>query len=357
MADGQNANVGFSSFLAVGREATFKTYATTTAGLMFTSAKFATTKDLKVLEEVRNSRTMINKVGLSKEVTGEIECYMAADNNACQYLLQNAMGGGVSGGTIISATATGDTAGSTAFEHAVSLAGFDATYSSLCMTLRKGDTTNGKGFDYTGGRVDEFGLKAEIDDALLCSASLIFCDSTQTSSNLSSAGAFFTPTLVQTPLNFINMRFSVENSFNSLTAGSFWHVQSIDFSVKNSLKADSDSRRIGSDILTVLPPGVATFELKVSMRYDTLTAYNAMLNETQLSAQMVFQGSTITGSKFPYAIQVDLPRLYVSDAGDPEIGGPDEILKADVTFTVLQANDTTTGYACKMTTRNTTASY
>lgn len=355
--DGQYANVGFSSFLAIGREATFKTYATVTAGLEFTKAKFITKKDSKEIDAVRNSRTMIDRIGLSRKVTGDVDFYMAADSDGCQYLLQNAMGGGVTGGTIISATGSGDTTGASAIEHLVSVAPFDVTYSSLCITHRKGDATNGRTFDYSGVRVDQLGLKAKVDDALMCNASMIIVDSTSTTAAAAAAAALFTPTMKQTPLNFTNMRFSCENSFNSLTAAAFWHVQSIDFSIKNNLKSDASARRIGSELLQVLPPGMASFELKVGMRWDTLTAYNAMLNETGLAAQMSFQGPTITGSKLPYEMRIDLPRVYIKDAGDPEVSGPDEILKSEITFMVLQDNSTTTGYACKTMTRNTTASY
>jgi hypothetical protein len=351
---GQNANMGFSSYLVVGRELTFGTYNTCTAGLDFLNAKFSTKKDSKIIEAVRNSRTFIDRIGLGKMVEGSLEFYMASDSDASQYLLQNAFGGGVSGGTIVSATTSGDTTGAGVFDHVYSIAGFDATYSSLCFNMRKGDATNGKIYEYSGARVSELGLKAAVDDALMCSASIVMTDSTVTT-NSTPAGSL-TP-IGQTPLSFVNMRFAVENSFASLTASAFWHVQSIDFSIKNNLKADADSRRIGSDLLQVLPPGPVNFALSVAMRFDTLTAYNAMLSETQLSAQMVFQGSTIAGSKFPQLVQIDLPRVYIQDAGDPEIGGPDALLKATVSFHVLQDDSSTGGYACKATVRNKTTAY
>jgi hypothetical protein len=354
VAAGQYANVGFSSYLVVGRETTFGTYSTCTAGIDFMSASFTTKKESKVIEAVRNSRTFVDRVGLGKVVEGELEFYMASDSDAAQYIMQNAFGGGVTGGTIVSATTSGDTTGAGVFDHVYSLAGFDATYSSLCFNHRKGDATNGKIFEYSGARVNEFSLKAEIDDALMASASFIMVDSTVTTNTAPAAA--LTP-VGQTPLSFVNMRFSVENSFASLTASAFWHVQSIEFSMKNSLKSDADARRIGSELLQVLPPGPCTFDLGVSMRFDTLTAYNAMLNETQLSAQMIFEGATISGSKMKRLVQIDLPRVYISDSGDPEIGGPDEILKAEVAFMVLQDDSTTTGYACKATVRNTTSSY
>ena len=355
MAVGQNANVGFSSYLLVGREATFKTYNTCTASLDFLSAKFNTKKDMKAIEAVRKSRTLVDRISLSKVVEGEIEWAMAADSDASQYILQNAFGGGATGNGITTATATGDTAGAGVFEHIYAVNDYSVTYSGLCFNHRKGDSTNGKFFEYSGSRVNEFTLKAEIDEALIANAKIICCDSTSGGGDLSS---LVTINQNQSPMVFTNMRFSVENSFNSLTAAAFWHVQSIELGFNNNLKSDSSARRLGSDLLQVLPPGLMNFTLNVSMRFDTLTAYTAMLSETALAAQVEFLGpNTITGSKFQQMIRFDYPRVYIQDAGDPEIGGPDEILTSDVTFLVLQDDSTTTGYACKSTVRNSTSTY
>ncbi len=349
MADGQNANVGFSSYLTVGRELTFGTYNTATAGLDFLSSSLKTVKDQKVIEAISSKRTFADRISLSKVVEGEVEFYMGADSDAAQYILQNAFGGG----TIATATATGDTVGSGTFEHTYSLNNFDATYSSLCLNHRKGDSTNGKIFGYTGSRVNELTLSGEVDDALICKASVVCVDSTVGAADMSSS---LTVT-GQTPLSFANMRLSIEPTFTSLTASAFWHVQSFEWAVNNSLKSDSDSRRIGSDLLQVLPPGVAQFTFTFSMRFDTLTAYSAMLNETQLSAQLAFQGPTLTGSSLRQQVLVNMPRIFIQDAGDPEVGGPDEILKAEITALVLRDDSTSTGYAVQAKVINKTSSY
>lgn len=348
MADGQNANVGLFSYLAIGRETTFKTYNTCTAGLLFLSHSMKTMQETKILEHISTSRTYADRVALGKTVEGDVEFYVAADSDACQYMLQNAMGGG----TISTATATGDTTGGGVLEHTYSVNNFDTTYSSLCLNSKKGDNTHGKIWEYSGVRVGEMTLSGEVDEALMASMSLVGCDSTTTANSLT---ALF-PNVTQTALNFTNMRLSVETTFASLTASSFWHVQSFEWGINNNLKSDSDSRRIGSALLDVLPPGVAAFTFNFSMRFDTLTAYNAMLNETQLAAQLAFQGATYSGSTIRREIAIDMPRIFISDAGDPEIGGPDEILKAEVTAVVLR-DQTTGGYAARMRVRNKTTSY
>lgn len=350
MADGQNANVGFQSYLAVARESTFKTYVTATAGLDFLSASFKTVKEQKTIEAISTKRTFSDRISLSKTVEGEIEFYMAADSDACVFLLHNAFGGGA----VSSASATGDTTGAGVMDHTFSINNFDASNTSLSFNHRKGDSTNGKIFEYKGCRVNEFTLSGEVDEALMANASIIAVDSSTSTNDISANVISVTG---QTPLSFVNMRLSVEGTFASLTSSSFWHVQSFEWGIANQLKSDNDSRRIGTDILDVLPAGVAQFTFNFSMRFDTLTAYNAMLNETQLAAQLVFQGPTLTGSTLRQQITINMPRIYIQDAGDPEVGGPDEILKADISCLVLRDDSSAAGYAVKATVRNQTASY
>lgn len=345
MAVGDSSQVGLFSYLAVGVESTFKTYATCTAGLEFLSFSMKTSQETKVLEHISTDRTYADRIALGKKVEGDLEFYAAADNDACQRIIQNAMGGG----TITSATAAGDTTGGGVLMHTYDIKNFSATYSSLCLNARKGASQI---YQYNGVRVNELTFSGEIDEALKCSVSLVGVDSTTTGTDVSS----LFPNVTQTPLSFSNMRLSVESTFASLTASAFWHVQSFEWGINNNLKADNDSRRIGSSLLDVLPPGVAQFTFNFSMRFDTLTAYNAMLQETQLSAQLSFKGATYSGSKIEREIRIDMPRIFILDAGDPEIGGPDEILKSEVTCVVLR-DQTSGGYAAQIKAFNKTASY
>lgn len=345
MSVGDSAQIGMFSYLAVGVEATFKTYSTCTAGLEFLSFSMKTSQETKVLEHISTDRTYADRIALGKKVEGDVEFYAAADNDACQRIIQNAMGGG----TITTATATGDTTGGGVLMHTYDIKNFSATYSSLCLNARKG---NSQIFQYNGVRVGEITFSGEIDEALKCSASLVGVDSTSSGTDVSS----LFPNVTQTPLSFSNMRLSIEGTFASLTASAFWHVQSFEFGINNNLKSDNDSRRIGTSILDVLPPGPATFTFNFSMRFDTLTAYAAMLNETQLSAQLSFKGATYTGSKIEREMIIEMPRIYIMDAGDPEIGGPDEILKSEVSCVVLR-DQTSGGYAARIKTFNKTTSY
>lgn len=348
MQEGQGALISSLSYLAVGRESTFKTYNTCAAGLPFISCNLKTTKENKTLEQIETSRTYSKRISMMKKVEGECEFYAYAESTALAYLLQNAFGG-----TITSATATGETAGGLAFTHTFGIGNFDQANTSLCLNHRKGDSAGGFVFEYNGTRVNELMLTAEIDDALKGSVGLICVDSTQTSNDVASALG----TMCDEPLSFVDGRLSVESTLASLTASSFWHVQSVELGLNNALKNDAASGRIGSEVLDVLPPGIVAFTFTMTMRYDTLTAYNAMLNGTTLAAQFEFLGSTLTTSVIRRGLKLTMPKIFVSDAGDPEIGGPDEVLTSELTCHVLRDCSSANGYAMQAELTNDTASY
>jgi hypothetical protein len=348
MAVGENSLMGHGSYLAVGRETTYGTYATSTAGLNFLSSSIKVMKETKILEEIQTSRTNSNFIQLGKVVQGEIEYYFNPSSVACNYLLQNAFGGGA----ITTATATGDTVGSGTFSHIYSVNDFKATYSSLSINHRKGESTGGKIFEYTGIRVNEYTFTAEIDEPLVVTNSIIAKDATLTANDVSASLS----TSAQSPLSFVNGRFSVETATGSLTTTSFWHVQSFEFKISNNLQSDSGARRIGSDLLQVLPAGLAQFELSCQIRFDTSTAYDAMLAGTRLVGEFEFQGDTLSGSTLRESIKITMPNLRISDAGDPEIGGAGELLTSNVVFAVLR-DPTASGYAVRAQVINKTTSY
>jgi hypothetical protein len=350
MAVGQGSNMGHGTYLGVGREVTYGTYVTATAGLNILSSSLKVTKETKILEELQTSRTNSNFIQLGRSVGGDIEFVFSPKQPACNYLLQNAFGGGA----ITSATATGDTVGSAAWTHQIDVRNFDLTYSSLSINHRKGETATGKIFEYKGIRVDQFSLKAEIDEALIATASLIAQDASLTTNDVSAQAGMATAN--QTPLSFVNGRLSLELATASQTTTSFWHVQSIDFKVSNNLVSDKASRRIGSDVIGVLPAGMAQFELSCTMRFDTSTAYDAMLAGTRFYGELEFLGDTLTGSLVREGVKLNFANLRITDAGDPEITSAGDALTSQVSFAVLR-DPTASGYAVRATVTNGTSSY
>jgi hypothetical protein len=344
---GQGGLISGLSYIALGRETTLGTYNTCTALLPALSSSLAGKKENKILEQIERSRTYSQRTQQMLKVDGEMSFYFQPQLDACAWLLQNAFVG-----TITSATATGETAGGLAFTHTFNIGDTYQSYTSLCVNQRKGASSDGKVFAYAGLRVNEIMFSAELNDALKCNVGLI--------GMTESLGSDIHTTTMQTAtsvLSFVDGRFSVEGTYASLTSSSFWHVQSVEFGWNNNLKADAAAGRIGSESIVVLPAGMAVFTLRCKMRFDTTTAYDAMRNSTKLAAQLEFLGPTCTTSKIQQGLKFDFPVVYVHMAGEPTIGGPNEMLTSDVEFHVLRQDDTTSGFACKAYLTNNKSSY
>lgn len=348
MSVGENAVMGHQSYFAVGRELTYGTYNTATAGLHFMSAAFKGTKEVKILEEIQTSRTNSNQISLGKVVEGELEFNFSPKSVGANYLLQNAFGGG----PVTSATATGETAGGLGFSHQINIALFNLTYSSICINMRKGDSVLGKVYQYSGIRVNELSFSSELDSPLVCNMKMIGKDVTPGGTDVSAS----LTTSEQSPLSFVNGRFSVETSSAAITTTSYWHVQSMEFVISNNLVSDSKARRIGSDTLQVLPAGLATFDLKAAVRFDTTTAFDAMMANTRLFGEFEFLGDTMAGSVIREGVKFTFPHLRITDAGDPEVSGPNDVLVSEVTFSVLR-DPTASGYAVRAQVTNLTSGY
>jgi hypothetical protein len=352
MAVGDSSLIAGYSYCAVGRETATGTYNTCTAGLEFISLNLKTVKEIKALEQIQRERTLSKSISLGKVVEGEVEFYYQPRLEACQFLLQNAFGGAVT-----SATATGETVGagaSSAMVHTFNIGDIAAmSFPALCLNVRKGQSATGKIFQYSGVRVDEMMFTAELDEPLMCKANVVCMDSTLSTNDVASASL---PTTA-TALSFVSGRLSVEASFSSLTSTSFWHIQTVEFGHSNALKKDTDSRRIGSDTLAVLPSGIANFTLNTRIRFNTTTAFDAMMNATQFAAEVEFLGPTLPGSSIRQGIKMQYPKVIISEAGDPEIGGPDEMLMSDITFLVLRDDSSATGYACRALVTNQATAY
>lgn len=348
MAVGDSALLKGLSYLGVGRETTFGTFNTLLAGLDFISQSLKTQKDSKILDQIERSRTLSKRLHLSKQIGGEVSWYFRPLETADCFFLHNAFGGAA----VTTATTTGETVGGGGLEHIFGVGNFTLTYSSLCINARKGGSTNGKTWQYHGVRVEELTISAAVDEPVMCAASLVCRDSTLVSSNIESQ-----LTATSNPiLSFVDGRVSVETNFASLTTSSLWHVQSVEFKVKNNLKTGSESRRIGTDILTVLPPGLQNYELSMNIRFDTTTAWDAMIAATKLAAELEFLGPTISGSVARQGLLLEFQKLYVKDAGDPEVSGPDGILTSQVTFDVLR-DESASGYAVRATVTNNITSF
>lgn len=350
MPVGQGSLEGFASYIGVGRETTFGTYNTAASGLDFISSSVLTKQESKILEQIETSRTYSKQIRLGKVIEGEMEMYVYPRSTAWNYLLAGAFGGSVT-----SATATGETAGGAALTHTYNIGNHgDNSFTSICLNIRKGQSSGAQIFEYSGMRVNEMNFTAEIDEALKCTVGFMGKDVTTTSNDVASALGVNSFDC----LNFSDGNISiVADSIGAATTTSFWHVQSVEFGVSNNLKADTGSRRIGSDTIDVLPPGIAALTFNATLRFDTSTAFDAMIANTTFAAKLTFNGPTLGTSIIRQSLVVNMPILKVSEAGDPEIGGPDEMLTSNVVFHVLRDDSSAGGYAMQALVTNDTANY
>ena len=147
---GQGSNEGVFSYMALGRETTFGTAVTATAALEFLSSGFKITQGKKPLEQVERRRVQSKSILMGKSIEGASEAYFYPEVTAGAFILQNALGG-----AITSATATGETVAGVGFSHTVDIGNIlDRTFTSLTVNIRKGDSSTGKVFEYTGNRVE-----------------------------------------------------------------------------------------------------------------------------------------------------------------------------------------------------------
>jgi hypothetical protein len=351
MAVGDSALIGGDSYLAIAREKVYGTYLTGTAALNFTSCNLKLTQENKIVEQIEAARVWSKQIQQSRHVEGDLEYYYQPIEDAPNFILQNAFGG-----SLTSTTATGETVGGAAMTHTFKIGSVNnMSYTALSINMRKGGAVapGPKVFEYKGLRVNQLTISADVDDGLMMKASLVGADGSVTTNDISAnitAGA-------SPILNFDAGRFSIEGTLASLTSASFWHVQSLEIGINNNLNSDAEARRIGSSTLVVLPPGIAELSLKATIRFDTLTAYTAMLNSTQLSAEAEFLGPTMSGSSIRQGIKFTFPRVFISDAGEPEVSDASGVLQSEVVFNVLRDDTSATGYALRALVTNNKASY
>ncbi|GAG31689.1 unnamed protein product, partial [marine sediment metagenome] len=77
----------------------------------------------------------------------------------------------------------------------------------------------------------------------------------------------------------------------------------------------------------------------------------------ELSCQLDFLADTMAGSVVPEGLKINMPSIYVDDAGDPEVSGPDGQLTAEVVFHVLRDDSSASGYALEAIVSNLVANY
>ena len=334
---GSTAKSALFSYVAVGKETTYGTYASATTAIEALSCSFKTERKSEKLETMFKSRGYAKRVLLDKMVAGSLDMFLHPDESAL--ILANALGGAVV-----------STASGTAYNHSMSAGNFDTSTAilGLSFNVRKGDEHVMR---YSGGKVNSLKISGKVGEVVKMSADIIFKDSTTLSDDISTS---LSVTSIA-PFTFVDGVFRYTNAEASLTSTVEEKIQGFELTISNGLKPE-DGRELGSAVLSVLPATRRTIELKITQRFDTTTTLDRHLQATIGAAELLFTGESIT-SEHGYEMRFRFPKLYQNTA-DPELGGPEDILKSEISYDVVLDNpNTTTGRDIGVTVVNTRASY
>ena len=168
MAVGDGARIGAQSYLAVGKETTFGTYASATTAIEAISIGITTDIESTMLDTLNTNRGFTKRVQTNKVVGGTIEANF--HNHESVLLLAAAMGPN----TITTASLSGG-----AFTHSFTAGNFE-TFGALSFNVRKGDTTaaDTSTFRYSGGRVNVLTIAGTVGEPVKLSVEMVFKDST-----------------------------------------------------------------------------------------------------------------------------------------------------------------------------------
>lgn len=340
MAVGGDSRAAVRSYLAVGKETTFGTYASATTAVSFVSSSFRTDVDTQKLDEIGINRGYIKRVTLGKNVQGSLETFFHPEESAL--ILAAALGG-----PIVS------TASTTAIYHSITAGNFDTTTAirSLSFNFRKGESDV---FHYQGGRINSLKLTGNVGEPVNMEVEFIFKDSTLLSDDIANSITYSTVA----PFTFVNGAFRYNSSETAAaTSTSNEPIQSFELTINNNVISDENARSLGTSLVDILPVTRREVEFKVNNRWDTTTTFNRFIQATQGAIELNFAAGSITATDGYRAI-IRMPKVY-NVTGDTEIGGSDEILTSEITFDVIVDGNpnTLTSRELGVTLVNATAGY
>lgn len=162
-------------------------------------------------------------------------------------------------------------------------------------------------FTYTGGKIQSWELKSEVDQSLKWMENWDFA-------GVTTGTALASPSYVATQEHYIFQEGGVT------IGGSTAYVKS--FSLRGDRKLDIGRRYIGGTKKEPLAGGYMDLGGKLSMEFESLTNYAAALAGTQQALVFTFALSTvIPTTSTPYSLTVTLAKVEFSEA-KPVVSGP-----------------------------------
>lgn len=299
------AQMGWNTFIGVAEEITYGTVVTATAFVEFTSESFKRVTEEKILPSLNSTRDFMRRLQGNIVADGSLEMDLNLAENGQMYILKQAMGG----------TVTSTTVGAGCVRHTFALGDMEnnkgsssaANVKGLTIQVQKGNTTTSI-FQMSGCRVNSLALKSEAGGELMLSSEII-----------AKNGAYATTTLTPiysnvNPLNFANVTILTGATTTSMSTTT---IQNFELTINNNLVTDTKARELGSRTLSICPPTQREIRLKMSMRYETNTAFNYMDSGTSFVAYINIDSGVTAGAaagNTTYSMQIKLPKLYVNGA-------------------------------------------
>lgn len=340
MTIGQGYEMGVVSYVAMFKETTFGTFpadgATGASTMEPLSVGFKTEIASQKLETISRNRGATKRVQLDKTVGGTLEQYLHPEESVLPIAV--ALGGGIASASL-----------SGGFVHSLTAGNFDTSPASLSFQVRKGATNH---WQYMGGRVNSLVISANVGEPVKVSYEFMFQDSTQAGTDIASSLSISSVL----PFTYVQGAYRYAGTEASITSTAIEYIQSFELTINNNIKNDASARAIGSNIPQVLAPTNRSIEFKMNQRFDTLTAWNRFVDNTQGAIELFFEGQSVS-SKQNFTCQIRMPKVFMNTP-DPEISGPGDIISSEIVFDVLVDNpSTSTGKDIGFTFINSTASY
>lgn len=338
MPVGSGAAAAVRSFVAFRQETTYGVDAVTTTAhqtVQPISLGFQTTYDTKKLETLNRQRAFTTQVQLNKNVSGELETYLHAEE--CSRLLINALGGTY---TFNSLTSAGD--------HSITAGNFATTdtITSFSIAIRKGDALQHR---YLGSVINKLKISAAVGEPVKVLAEFICQDSTNAGADIGGSLSFSTVE----PFTFAGATMQYDSTEASLTSTVAEPIQGFELEINNNIVSDEKMRQLGTRILSGRPAAMSReVSLKITQRYDTTTAYSRMDQNTAGAINLVITGPSIS-AEYTRRLIITFPNVR-QRGSDPMVEGADQILQSEHEYDVIVAGNsgTTTSREIGMTLRN-----
>jgi len=348
MAIGDTALFGYNSVLGIEEETAYGTKAAATAAsfIEFNSESLKHSFEIKALESITQSRDYSRAVMLNETNEGSIEANLNPMVDSQVFLIKQAMGGYVTTATIVAA----------ALRHTIYTGDMETTKatttSSDVKSLSIWADKGGRRWEFLGARVNQLSIKGEVGGPVVMTAEIIAKAGTVSTDSLTCVIVDSPPAL----FHGVTIKFA-DNVASVTASGTAETFQAFEFTLNNNLVADAAARALGSRQLSICPPTRRDVGIKLTQRFDTVTAYNRFTNLTTMAMEIILDtgfsiGSAGGGSSSCLVIRMGRVQFTGSM---PEVGEAG-VLQQEIEGICLQANTSTT-YTLRMDLHNATANY